>query len=165
MFKRIAIFLIALAAIFLALYGAYRHGRTVQGAADVVVAQGIKIASDKQHSDDADAARQLERDHAVDMAVLDSKYQKVMENEKAITNATINDLQLGNVRLRKQFAAVKLPASAAGTPGTSTGGSDAAYSAGLRVEDAGFLIRLADDADAAVNKLAACQAIVKADRK
>ncbi len=165
MFKRIAIVLIALAAIFGALYGAYHFGASVQADADQVIAQGVKIASDKQHIDDVNAARQAERDHAVDMAVLDSKYQKVIENEKAITESTIADLRTGTVSLRKQLAAVKLPASTAGTPATSTGSSDATYSPGLREADAGFLVRLADDADAAVNRLAACQAIVRADRK
>lgn len=109
-------------------------------------------------SDAVAAARKEEQAKA--QQYIDAVDQLTRENE-AITNekdALLSDLRNANVRLRRRFTCP--PASVPGASTPATGGDGAAQS-GLLREDAEFLIRLAAEADARVNQLTACQAVLK----
>jgi hypothetical protein len=109
--------------------------------------------------------RKQEQDKAAELAAIADKHQQDIANREAISNRTIADLRAGTVRLRSDIAAnefaasVRLPSAAAGT-----GQRPAAQGVGLRIADAEFLIRTANEADQVADQLRACQAVVRADR-
>lgn len=139
-----------------------------------------KVAGDTAHQDEltrinlANASalsllqakvRQQEQDKAAELAAIDQRHQQEIHDREAISNRTIADLRAGTVRLRSDIAAnefaasVRLPSVAAGT-----GQRHAAQGVGLRIADAEFLVRTADEADQVADQLRACQAVVRADR-
>ena len=154
---------IVLAVVSGLLWIGYRHGVTTtdnawqsrwdKQAADLAIAR----------ADAERLARQAERDSALAMASIDNAYQKGQADGKAQADRTIADLRSGAARLRERFTC---PAAESDLPdpGTSTGRSDAAAASGLQPEDAEFLIREAERADAVVRQLQACQAIIQQDR-
>lgn len=79
------------------------------------------------------------------------------ENELAIQkrDAIIADLRSGNLRLRDKFRCPTVS-----TPAGSSGGSNDSETAGLQNEDAEFLVREADRADAVVRQLTLAQDII-----
>lgn len=109
--------------------------------------------------------RQQEQDKTAELAAIDQRHQQEIHDREAISNRTIADLRAGTVRLRNDIAAHEfaaagsLPSAAAGT-----GQRDAAKGVGLRIADAEFLVRTADEADQVADQLRACQAVVRADR-
>jgi prophage endopeptidase len=154
----------AVALVGAVLFGAYRHGvTTTSDRYDAVIAK-----ADAQHATET-LALQLkvaatERAKQVSMAELDTHYQEVIQNEKQSADSIIADLRSGTIGLRKRLAAVSV--SSSGVPCTAAGagcGDDEA-TVGLQVADAQLLVRLAAEADAIVDQLNACQAVVKADR-
>lgn len=85
-------------------------------------------------------------------------YHQGVNDGRQTADGALADLAAGNrvlhARLRQQCPAGATPGSAAG----AAGGGDGAGYAGLSDQDAGFLVRFAEDADAAVHKLTLCQA-------
>lgn len=160
--RKAAPYVLAVSAVLLVLFLAYRHGVNTTDTAwqakwDKQAAQLATARADAER-----LARQAERDSAQAMATIDNAYQQGKADAKAEYDRVIADLRAGNVRLRERFkcpAANDLPGA-----GTSTGGSDAAEARGLQRDDAEFLIREAERADAVVRQLQACQAIVNKDR-
>lgn len=115
-----------------------------------------------------DAARATEQRQAQQMA--DAARDYIAEREKGFEerDRTIADLRAGERRLRDRF---QCPASgaaggSAGLPGAgrAAGGSDAPAPGGLSRADAEFLVRFAGEADDVAGQLAACQAVVRAQR-
>lgn len=112
-----------------------------------------------------DAARATEQRLVADMAALDQQYNQEMTDAQRETDAALAAVRAGELRLRNRFTC-PVASPGVGVPGVAagTGGGDAAESGGLQREDAIVLVRLAAEADAVVRQLAACQAIVTADR-
>lgn len=144
--------------------GAYVMGVShtkAEWRADVATinATHAKAIADKQAE-----YRALEQRSATDMAAIDQLHQQDIANREAISNRTIADLHAGNVSLRNRFTCPAGNATTAAA-GTSTGKRDEASSLYIRGEDAGFFVRLADEADKVADQLRACQAVIKADRE
>lgn len=155
-----------------ALFGAYSFGGSVEHTAGQLVIAKLQKNIADQNTEHATEREQLlaqvrdqDRANIERMADIDQQHQKAIENEKAIADRTIADLRSGAIRLRDKFAANEfIAAGGIAAPGTCTGCRDAAASIRLQSEDAGFLVRLASEADQVADQLRACQAVVVADR-
>lgn len=112
-------------------------------------------------------ARRREATHAQDMAAAAAQYQKEKAHVEADRDRTIADLRSGALRLRIPIAAAcaGTVGGTAAAPGAGAGRSDDPTTAELSAAAAEFLVGLAAEADAVVNQLTACQAVVIADRK
>lgn len=110
------------------------------------------------------AAIETERQHAAALASISTSYQEKLNNEKAQTARLRADLRSGTVRLRlpdpKGSTGIKHPAE----PSTSAGRCNGSEGGELPPATAEFLYTLAADADEITEQLAACQAVVQADR-
>jgi prophage endopeptidase len=114
-----------------------------------------------------DEARAIEQRYVASMAALDLKYTQEITDAKTQAERDIAAVRAGELRLRNRFTCAADPAapgSGAAAVAAGAGGGDGTRQAGLQVEDAEFLVRLADAADAVVRQLTACQAIVATDR-
>ena len=104
------------------------------------------------------AARETERRHADELDAVASKL--ILERAKGYEERerTIADLRAGNLRLRREWQGCE----ARGLPeaGAGAGGGDG--DAELRRSGAADLVRIGRESDA---KLAACQAVIRADRE
>ncbi|WP_244878679.1 lysis system i-spanin subunit Rz [Laribacter hongkongensis] len=103
------------------------------------------------------AARAAEQQHAQALATIDAQYQENERHARLENNRLRTQLRAGTVRLSVPVVAgsCNLPAddSAAGSRNT-------APRAELSSEAADDLVALADDADAVVRQLTACQAVI-----
>lgn len=106
-----------------------------------------------------DEAVTKEREAVQELAALSTQFHREQRDAQARTDRTLSELRSGNLRLRDRLAAASCP----GVPGTAdgSGGSDAAGGAGLRPEDADFLIRESDRADDVARRLTLCQAAIR----
>jgi hypothetical protein len=129
------------------------HSATkAQNAAVLVdLAEKTRVAADKAHA--------LERSIGTSLAAAGEQYEKGKRDAQAAGAGVVADLRAGNLRLQKRWAGCEAASAVPGTP-ASPGGSDA--TADSRRQGAGDLVRVADESDA---QLAACQAVVRADRK
>lgn len=114
-------------------------------------------------ADDKAAAEQARKARAQEDAWRGAVYDIVFDLEtrrlqrEAETTGTIAGLRSGAVRLQDRFSCPAVPAAAAGA-----GAADDAAQRGLRVADAEFLVRLADECDAVVDERNAGRAYVEA---
>lgn len=110
--------------------------------------------------------RALEKRRAEDVAAAAAQYEKDKANEVAKRDRVIADLRGGNLRLRVPVAACSQGGGSA-VPGApaGAGGRDGGASAELSGPASEFLVGLASEADAVVRQLAACQAVIAADRR
>lgn len=144
---------------------AYHAGKVAGDTAHQAELTRINLANESALALLQAKVRQQEQDKAAALAAIDQQHQQDIQNREAISNRTIADLRAGTVRLRSDIAAnefaasVRLPSAA-----TSTGQRDADQAVGLRLADAEFLVRTADEADQVADQLRACQAVVRADR-
>lgn len=113
-----------------------------------------------------DQARTREQRNVEAMAALDLKHTEELNNAKRETDIALAAVRAGELRLRNRFTCSSGSAAADRTTeaGTGTGLGDDTRQAGLQITDAEFLVRFADEADAVVRQLTACQAIVVSDR-
>lgn len=167
-----------LAAVGMAI-AAYHFGAHVEHLARVAEVTSLKRAH-SQDLEDIDRAnrqaladalrrqREIEAQHAADMAALDAKYTKELQDAKATSDADIAAVRAGAYRLRERFTC---PSAGAGSPGggatqAGPGASvdHAATQRGLGQEDAAAVIAAADEGDRWAVQLRACQAIVHKDR-
>lgn len=100
----------------------------------------------------------LEREAATRAADIDAAYQRGRDDVQNRTERTIADLRAGNLRLRHELAAAACELSG---PAAATGGDHAGAAAQLWREAAGDLVRLADECDAVVIQLSACQGLLR----
>lgn len=173
---------IALAAIIIgALWGAYTFGVKTENARRVAEVSDLKrthgddlAAMDRAHraalAAELRAKAEREAQHAKDMAALDEKFTKEIEDAKRVSDRDIAAVRAGELRLRERFTCpapgpAAGPSGGADKAGTTTGLGDDPAPGGLRQPDAEFLIRYSDEADTVVRQLSACQAIVNRDRK
>lgn len=109
--------------------------------------------------------RQQERDANTALAVISFQYEKELHRVKTNTDRTIAGLRDGTVRLRIPVThASNACGSAVSTVEFGTGTGDDTARAELSSAAAEFLVSLASEADAVVDQLLACQAVINADR-
>ncbi|MBP8812701.1 MAG: lysis protein [Laribacter sp.] len=103
------------------------------------------------------AARTTEQQHAQALATIDAQYQENERHARLENNRLRTQLRAGSVRLSVPVAAgsCNLPAD-----DSASGLRDATPQAELSSEAADDLVALADDADAVVRQLTACQAVI-----
>lgn len=111
-----------------------------------------------------EAARTSEAAHAAALAEIDAKHTQEIEDAKKQRDRDVRDARSGRIVLRIPTpckaagggAAAKAPAA----PGVGDGGATAELPRAVTAD----LLELADDADAVVRQLQACQGVVRADR-
>lgn len=102
-------------------------------------------------------ARATEHQQADTLATIGAKHEEDREAAEAVPAAVVADLRAGNVRLRQEWAGCETRLLSQAV--ASTVERDAL--AASREEAAGRIVRIGRDAD---DQLAACQAVIKADR-
>ena len=102
-------------------------------------------------------ARALEQTKGQELAKIGAKHEEDREAAEAVPAAVVADLRAGNVRLRQEWAGCETRLLSQAV--ASTVERDAL--AASREEAAGRIVRIGRDAD---DQLAACQAVIKADR-
>lgn len=110
-----------------------------------------------------EAAREQERKLEAELASLMSKFRKEIANVQAQRDRDVAAARSGALRLRLP-ASVCADSLAYGPPAPGSPGGDGASGTYLPQQITSDLFSLANDADAVVAQLTACQAIVKADR-
>jgi hypothetical protein len=159
---------IAAAVILATLVGAYNI--RVNGLIDTAVTKAVtennkswqaaeKKAIAKAESD----ARATEATHAKALEAVGMKYQKEIINAKTQRDKDVAAARSGALRLHDNAAS----SSTCNDPKAAipAAGSDAPKGADLSKSAVEFLLTLADDADAIVTQLGACQAVILSDRK
>lgn len=162
-------YLVAVVVAFAAALGCYEFGVHVEHLARVAEVTDLKkqqsdqlAAANKAMADAQQAAREVEQKRVDDMAALDANYQKELSDAKADADATIAGLRAGTVRVRSRFkCATPHPSAVPAATASSASAAAVDEGAGLQAADAGFLVRLAEQADAAVRAL---QDVVRNDR-
>lgn len=175
--RAIAPYLVATVLVALCLWAAYAFGVRVENkdrrteVAELLREHEQTLAAIDQANRDALVAalqRQLDTEAkaAMDMAALDAKYTKEIQDEKARSDRDIAAVRAGEYRLRERFTCTGTsgPSSGAVQAGTSTGMGDAATKRGFGQEDAAAVIAAADEGDRWAKQLMACQDIVRRDR-
>lgn len=147
-----------------ALFGAYHHGCSVTSAA-----YKLKITkANKQHAQQLAkleaSARADEQSKAASMHAIDQQTIQGQTDEISKRDRTIADYRSGAVRLRDHFTCAASTDQRVLSAAPGAGQRDEASAGGLQQPDVEFLVRLASEADQAVTQLAACQAVVRADR-
>lgn len=91
------------------------------------------------------------------VAEADRQGAKNVEQIRAQMQSTIDDLSSGNRQLRKRLAAVEIPTGTGPTtPSPGLGGTGSVETVGLRIDDAQFLVRRADESDVRAEALKTC---------
>ena len=104
------------------------------------------------------ATRSIEQSQGQALATIGAKHEEDREAAEAVPAAVVADLHAGNVRLRQEWAGCETRLLSQAV--ASTVERDAL--AASREEAAGRIVRIGRDAD---DQLAACQAVIKADRE
>lgn len=133
----------------------YGHGKGLAAGADELkalraeyVAQSVLWA--RARTEASEKARELEQAEARRMAEAGEHYERGKRDAEEEGERTVADLRAGNLRLRQHWQ------GCAATSGLSAAAADAgrvAAEARLREEDAGHLVRLADQCDAWIGSL------------
>lgn len=111
-------------------------------------------------------ARDRERKHAEDIALISAQYQEDLRRVELKKDRVIADLRSGAQRLRIPIATNQTACSGISTEAfASASRRDDAPRAELSEEAAEFLVGLASEADEVVHQLTACQQILLEDRK
>ena len=113
-----------------------------------------ELAAAKQRNHDIEATHQAE------MAVIGADYEKALQDSNDQRARDVAAARDGSIRLRVA-AACPARGSPAAQTAASPAGSDAPGTAELPGPVAADLLGLADDADAVVRKLTACQAVAQ----
>mgnify|MGYP001613099461 FL=1 len=116
----------------------------------------------------ADEIRGLEQGHAETLAGVSKRHLKEKADAKRRSERDLAAARSGALKLRDPARAVACPPASSGSqgaaPGAAAGGRDGEAGSELSGAAAEFLLGLANEADDAVRQLAACQAVIKADR-
>ncbi|MCG9076813.1 lysis system i-spanin subunit Rz [Laribacter hongkongensis] len=139
------------------LAGAWWHGHRTGAAGVQVEWDADQARMTARLLAQEQAARAAEQQHAQALATIDAQYQEKEHHAQLENNRLRAQLRAGTVRLSVPVVAgsCNLPAD-----DSSSGSRDAAPRAELSAEAADDLVALADDADAIVRQLTACQAVV-----
>ena len=110
-------------------------------------------------------ARAKEQAHAADLAAISTNYEQELQHAENTRKADVAAARSGALRLRDPGAtAQQTCGSATGQAATGPGGRDAQTGGELSPELTEFLFIEADRADAIVQQLGACQAVIVSDR-
>lgn len=157
----IVIAILVVIGLFLVYNAGYNKARMV---GELQMSRVLQAAAEESARKVAEA-RGRELAHAAEVAKVEQEGVKNAENIRKKYQVTIDDLNSGTLRLRKRLAAVE---NAHGMPGSATsprvGSGGVVETIGLRIADAAFLVRRADDADLARNALKTCVEIAQKDR-
>lgn len=108
-----------------------------------------------------EAMRQEEHARAGAVNAADVAYQRGLQDGKAAADNVLAGVADGTYVLRDKFRCPARAAEASAGPGVGDGRAPAV----LSDADVQFLVRIASEADDTVRQLAACQAVVEADRQ
>lgn len=154
-------YLLAIAVVLGALYGAYSHGvdteRTAwQARTNKALAEAMAMAASEQAK-----ARDAEQASAQAMSTIDHAYQQGRDDAQTEYDRTAAERDAGAIRLRDRFSCPASSANGLPEAGTSASKRDATSEGGLQRKDEEFLVREAKRADDAVRQLHACQAVLR----
>ncbi len=113
-------------------------------------------------------ARKAEADSAVRVAAISTDYEKRLEDAKTRHDSDIAAARRGTIVLRDPAGSPAVcpgPGTTAEAPAAAGGPDAPATGRDLSPAASGFLLELADDADRLAGQLAACQAVISADRQ
>lgn len=173
-------YIILAAIIFGALLFAYDFGVGTERARKDAEISALKLKHattlgqiDREHRTQLDAARLLviatERKAADEMAAMDMKFTKELNDAKHKAAADVAAVRAGAWRVRDEFTCSAPgdagPSGGAAAPHASAGVDHGAAQRGLRSEDAAEIIEAADTGDRWAVQLRACQAIIRRDRQ
>lgn len=161
---RVLPYIAVLLVVAASLYGAYSHGVTVTNAKyKAIIAQ-----SNLDHANEIISlnGRIAAAEHKAGqvMAAIDQSNLESQKNVQQIAAAAVANYRAGVVRLRDEFTPHISPSAGVSSAATSTGQCDATCTGGLQPKHVEFFVHEASRADQAVKQLAACQAVVRADR-
>ena len=108
--------------------------------------------------------RDQERQAAERLAQVSGEYQKELTDVRETNRARLAALDRGDLRLRDPAAARHTCPDRAGEAPAGAGGRDGPAPGELSAAASRFLLELTSEADAVAKQLAACQAVVRADR-
>lgn len=114
-----------------------------------------------------EAARKREREHAAQLNDISGQYQQEVGNANRKVADLTRRVRAGDLRLRDPGAVCAAQGGGGRVPEASgsAGGRDGGTGTELSAATAEFLISEANRADDVARQLAACQAVVRADRK
>lgn len=95
-------------------------------------------------------ARQVEQRRAEDLAALDAKYQRELDDAKGKAESVAADLRAGNLRLRQHWQASIATCELSGSAAAALHADEVAQ---LRAESAARIVRLGAEADAQIRAL------------
>lgn len=110
-----------------------------------------------------DEARAREREHAESISTIAAGYERKIENEKRKTDSLVADLLAGSLVLHDP-AGQSPGGSETGAAPARPGECDGKAGSELSTAAARFLLEEAGRADAIVEQLGACQAVIVSDR-
>lgn len=153
-------------AILIGLLGTYIHHKGYAAGHDKVQAEfdTYKLKSEQELAEANSGARKKEQQHMDDIAAIDQKYLRSLENVKAENDKIIASLKSGTLSVRNNRTAV-CAAIPAGQASASASVDNGASTSQLSESGAEFLLRLGGEADKVVVQLTACQAILEEDRR
>lgn len=160
--------LVAALAIVLMLGGAYawgRHdGRSIEASAWNKRELAITAESNARLQAAQNALIAKERDQAAQLAMVSGHYQTELKRTNDEKERVVAAVRAGDRRL---YVNAACPPGRDAVPGAqpAAGGRDGEARAELSREAAEFLVSLAGEADAVVQQLVACQAVIAAERK
>jgi len=111
-----------------------------------------------------EAARAKEQERADSVNRIAAAYERGKADGKAAGDALRADVDAGRLVLRDKFKCAR-PRSSPAPPASGAPGGDGETGAYLSPADQDFLVRIAEEADATVRQLDACQAVIQDDRK
>lgn len=111
-----------------------------------------------------DKARADEREHTERLATVSTTYQKELKNANAQRERDVAAARAGALRLQFRPDSDQACSGGTGEATTAASGRDGGTTAELPREITANLLNLANDADAVVVQLTACQAVVRSDR-
>lgn len=147
------------------LYLVYNAGyNKAKVAGDLHLSKVMQAAAEESARNVA-IARGRDLAHASELAKIEQEGVQNAEKVREGLQKTVDDLNSGNLRLRKRLAAVESTNGVPGsTPATGVDSGRSVQTIGLRVADAAFLVRRSDDADLRANALKTCVEIAQKDR-
>lgn len=170
-------YLIALAAIAAACIGIYSFGVHTEHQARVAevaklnqqhkdALQQIDAAHRTQLQAATDLVRAQELKASQDMAAMDAKKTKELNDAKNAAATDIAALRSGGIRVRDEFTCAGAAGAGgeAGATATAPGLGHATQAGGLQAADAEVVLHIGAEADEVALQLQACQAIVTQDR-
>jgi hypothetical protein len=161
----IAALCVAVAAFISGEYDGRARGATAERSAWQTKQVGELSLANAEIKSLEEAARASEQAHTQALADISTNHEREVQDAEVQRKKDIAAARSGALRLRDPGAtAVQSCASSTPQTAASASGRDDGSGGGLSGIAAEFLLTQADRADAIVRQLAACQAVIKADR-